>query len=279
MYCSTEQVYRATNLSEDQVSLAAVKDIIRAKSVDVDNFTNTTYWKRICSGTADSSTGSILTDDSLNLLADGYVGYYIHIYQGTGAGDIREVVENTATTITVDRDFSSDLDSTSKYRLFFSATSPYFSESIDGSGVSSLFLNTVPIHSLESVNINDTTVSVSNVYVYKDEGKLQLARNAEFPTWYSGVPQACDIALWWGVSQTNGKLPYNVERYCVVLSALSVLEAQMGGTYDTPSTYSMPEGSVTIGQAYVNIRGTYDVLMKEKADLESNKLIRYAVIL
>ena len=48
----------------------------------------------------------------------------------------------------------------------------------------------------------------------------------------------------------------------------------MGGTHNIPSTYSLPEGAVTIGQAYINIKGTWDTLMREKTALEL-KIIKY----
>ena len=50
--------------------------------------------------------------------------------------------------------------------------------------------------------------------------------------------------------------------------------AQAGGTHNIPSTYQLPEAGLTIGQAYINIRGAWDMLSKEKADLEKS-LVTY----
>jgi len=60
----------------------------------------------------------------------------------------------------------------------------------------------------------------------------------------------------------------------MVYAALKGLMAQAGGTHNIPSTYSLPEGSLTIGQAYINIKGAWDMLNKEKIDLES-KITKY----
>jgi len=49
----------------------------------------------------------------------------------------------------------------------------------------------------------------------------------------------------------------------------------MGGTHNIPSSYQLPEGSVMIGQAYVNIRGAFDVLSKERDRLEQS-IVRYS---
>ena len=41
----------------------------------------------------------------------------------------------------------------------------------------------------------------------------------------------------------------------------------MGGTYATLSTYSIPHFSASVGQAYVNIKGTLDEMHKYSKEL------------
>jgi len=96
--------------------------------------------------------------------------------------------------------------------------------------------------------------------------------DAEVSYWTSKKAQLNVISYWWGVYP----LPYEVKRLTEVYAAIMCLEAQMGGTHNIPSTYSLPEGSVTIGQAYINIKGTWDTLMREKAALEL-RIIKYSV--
>jgi hypothetical protein len=52
----------------------------------------------------------------------------------------------------------------------------------------------------------------------------------------------------------------------------------MGGTFDDLSTFSLPQFSGSIGQAYVNIKGTVDVLNKELMTLKQSVIGRYYYI-
>jgi len=63
------------------------------------------------------------------------------------------------------------------------------------------------------------------------------------------------------------RVPKLIDRLCTILTAKAILIEQVGGTYETPSMYSVAGLSVSIGQAYVNIRGAIDVLVKEEAEV------------
>jgi hypothetical protein len=52
----------------------------------------------------------------------------------------------------------------------------------------------------------------------------------------------------------------------------------MGGTFDDLSTFNLPNFSGSIGQAYVNIKGTVDVLNKEFEQLKKEVVGRYYYI-
>ncbi len=58
-------------------------------------------------------------------------------------------------------------------------------------------------------------------------------------------------------------MPTEVKRATTLLAATKALAAQIGGTYDDPSSIQMPEGSVTVGQAYINIKSGLDLLRQE----------------
>ena len=70
-------------------------------------------------GTADAdSSVSVLEDDDAEWdVAADLTGYYVRIIYGTGVGQIRKIASNTATSITVDTDFVTAPDVTSKYEV------------------------------------------------------------------------------------------------------------------------------------------------------------------
>jgi Ca2+-binding RTX toxin-like protein len=64
-------------------------------------------------------TGSTLTDTGANFgAADSLVGRVIEIIDGAGAGAKREIIGNTATTLTVSSIWGAELDSTTVYRIY-----------------------------------------------------------------------------------------------------------------------------------------------------------------
>ena len=70
------------------------------------------------SGTATGGTSTTLQDTSKSWTTNFWVNAYVAILNGTGAGQIRQVVSNTADTLTVDSAWTTTPDSTSKYIIF-----------------------------------------------------------------------------------------------------------------------------------------------------------------
>jgi hypothetical protein len=273
-YCSTSEVYAACKLDDTVVPEATVTAIIKSAEKQVDRFTYTTYWSEEDSGTATAGDDAELTDDTQSWDDNAYANMYAWIHSGTGSGQIRKISSNTSDTLTLDRDWSTNPDDTSEYRIIYAASDPYFSDSIDGTGTATFFAVNYPIRLLESLSIDDTSVTTTNVFIYTKQGKLQLSEDAEERYFLNSKPQQVDLAYWFGVYP----LPEEVKRYTIVCAAMGTLAAQTGGTYATPSTYSLPEGSVTVGQAYVNIRETFNMLKNEKEALE-RVLEKYGVIM
>jgi len=273
-----DEVYSTAGITSAEVGTDAVDLFIKSAEKHLDRYTLTTYWaisddeEDAQTGTASDGDTSTLTDSSQSWSVNAYNKYYVWIHAGTGAGQVRKISSNTATELTVSSSWSTTPDSTSQYRIFYSASTPTVDDEIDGTGSSTFYTMQYPVQELESLSINDTTVTTSYVYKYKSEGKLKLGDSAEVSYFLNTKPQQVDITYHFGVYP----IPEDAKRYCLITAALSTLASQMGGTYATPSTYSLPEGSLTIGQAYVNIRGTFDVLLKEAQILKQN-LPRYMV--
>jgi len=274
MYCTAEEVYQSTSLSESVVSRPAVEGFIHAAEEQLCRLSHTIYLINKGSSTVTSSTDSIITDSNGAWVEGSLPGYYVHISGGTGVGQVRLISANTSTTITVSDSFITTPDDTSIYRVFYSPKSPIIDTTLDGNDSPFIYLDYYPLLDVESLSVSSIDIDISSLYKYKEFGKIQLSQTSSTRLFTSYPPQALDINYSYGVMG----LPYVEKRYITLLASLKTLAAQMGGTYNTPSQYTLPEGSVTIGQAYVNIRGTFDVMTKELALVEKD-VIKYPVIM
>ncbi len=273
MYCSTSDVFRTAGITSTEISAVDVTQFILEAEEMVDRLTNTTYWSLKDKGTADAGGGNDELDDTAKAwIPDIYVDNICWIYSGTGVGQARLVTDNTKTKLTLESNWTTNPDATSLYRVIHTGKDAHqSSETYDGDETDTLFLNKYPLRILEDVEIDSVSVTPSYVYQYPEQGKLILGTSdVEVTYWSEKKAQKNVISYWWGVYP----LPLEVRRLTQIYAAIMCLEAQMGGTHNIPSTYSLPEGSVTIGQAYINIKGTWDTLMKEKANNEL-RIIKY----
>ncbi|MBU1621894.1 MAG: hypothetical protein KKF27_20815 [Gammaproteobacteria bacterium] len=74
-------------------------------------------------GTATSGAATSLTDTGKSWTVDALIGMYVTIYDGTGAGQLRAITDNTATAITV-ATWTTNPDSTSQYKILDFSESP-----------------------------------------------------------------------------------------------------------------------------------------------------------
>lgn len=275
MYCSTDDVFRTAGITSTEISADNVTQFILEAEEMVDRLTNTTYWSLKDSGTADAGAGDNELDDATKAwIPDNFVNNICWIYSGTGSGQARLITDSTATKLTVESNWTTNPDATSLYRVIHTGKDAHkSSETYEGDDTDTLFLDKYPLIILEDVTIDSTSVTTSYVYKYEGQGKLVLGTSdVEVDYWTSKKAQKNVVSYWWGVYP----LPLEARRLTQIYASIMCLEAQMGGTHNIPSTYSLPEGSVTIGQAYINIKGTWDTLMKEKANVEL-RIIKYTV--
>jgi len=280
MYCTTDEVYGTTSLTTTQVSSANVTSSIRAAEQELDRETFTTYWNVEDSGTAEAGAGDDELTETGAFAGDDFTTYahYCWIYSGTGIGQVSKVSSHTDDTLTLDRNWTTNPDATSLYRVIYSRTDPYYNSGdeipLDGNGKTYMYLDDYPIRLIEALTINSTSVTVSTLYQWPKTGKIQTGQTSEEKNFIETYPQLVDIDYWHGVFPMDDM----AQRYCIVLASLKTLMAQIGGTHNIPSTYSFPEGSVTIGQAYVNIREAWNTLDKERKELKKH-LIKYPTVL
>lgn len=271
MYCTPQDVYDACSLTEEEVSAQAVTSFIRSAEQSADRETFTTYWIPLSFGVATSSTDATLTDSTQEWTPNIFTNRIIWVYKGTGEGQVRRIESNTGTQITVDEDWEVSLDTTSRYRVIYNASDAFVGdEPIDGNGQEYQYFDPYPIVAVHSLAINESIVSPAGYYLYKKIGKLHLRGNSPTRTFSRHHPQAVDIKYWYGVYP----IPELVKRYTILMASLMTLASQMGGTFATPSTYSLPEGSVTVGQAYINIKSTFDTMLNE-LEILMKHIVRY----
>ena len=70
-------------------------------------------------GNVTSASSNTLTDSSKNWPTDQWKDYIVEIVSGTGAGQVRRIVSNTKDTLTVEPDWTTVPDSTSRYAIRF----------------------------------------------------------------------------------------------------------------------------------------------------------------
>lgn len=265
MYVTTDYVYGMAGITSTEVDSTAVENAILAAEGVVDRLTNTTYWSVENSGTASSSTDSTIVDSTQGWTPNIYINDYVWIYSGTGSGQMRTITDNDGTSLTVEEDWDTNPDTTSKYRIIHSGTNAHIENELrDGDNTNEIFTNNYPLQILEAVEIDSIEVTPSKIYQYKESGKLMLKSTAEAQVFTNKDAQLTSLTYWFGVYPISQL----VKRLTGIYASLFILQTQMGTTHNIPSTYSLPEGSVTIGQGYINIKGTWDTLMRNKEYLE-----------
>jgi len=271
MYITADEVYATAGISTAEVSEENINIFIKSSEGEVDRLTQTTYWKVEATGTASSATDDTLTLDTASWLENYYTDNYVWIYSGTGIDQVRKILSNTETTLTLEEDWDTNPDNTSKFRIVYTHSDPHVAEELrDGNDTDSLLLYRYPLIALQTLTSNSTSVTLSSVYKYKPQGKITLSSTSEVSYFTSSKAQKTTINYWYGVYP----MPEITRRLTMVYAALKSLMAQAGGTFNVPSTYALPEGSLTIGQAYINIRGAWDMLDKERKELERS-IVKY----
>ncbi len=265
-YCTYADVYRTSGIDSTVVSATDVNAQILQAEMEICRITKNIYWKTNLDSTATSGGNNTLVVSTANWGVNDYAGQYVWLYSGTGSVQIRQILSNTATTLTVDRNWTTTNPASGTYfKIFYvpSDMDPYKDEDLDGSGQRWMFLSYYPVKKIETLTIDSTTITPTYLYVYEKTGKIQLTNQAEQSYFLASYPQDISITYWYGVDH----LPQDIKRLVELRASIQILGQQMGGTYDDPSTVGLPEFNVSIGQAYINIRSTLEVLRQEYDEL------------
>ena len=278
MYVTVDDVRNSIDVPTSKISDATITQAIQWAEDEIDAFTETTYYPVEDSGTVTSATATTLVDSSKSWTVDEYINYAVYIYSGTGKGQIREITDSDSTSVTV-ATWDTTPDTTSKYIITYANK---ITETHDGKLQNYLILDKAPIVQVDTLTVNGTPVDTDNIKTYSDGGKIILTSDAEVTSFLPANSydyQNVSLTYWYGVlpKQKRGSvsLDYTISRFTCVCAAMKALAFQTGGTFDDLSTFSLPQFSGSIGQAYVNIKGTMDMLVKEYNSLKQSVIGRY----
>lgn len=262
-YVTTNDVYRTSGLTSSVVGTSDVQSYIDAAEVEICRLTRNIYYKReLDNQLATSGTNNTIVVSTASWTTNAYANMFVWVYSGTGSGQFRKILSNTGTALTVDENWSTNPDSTSYFRVFYvpSDFNPKVTDNYDGNDMIYFYLPYYPVQDVESLSVEGTSVTVDTyLYLWKKTGRIQFKSGAEVSKFSSGTPQAISVEYWYGVDY----LPQEIKRLVELNASMKVLGQQTGGTYDDPSTVGLPEMNLTIGQAYINIRGALDMLQAE----------------
>jgi len=140
-------------------------------------------------------------------------------------------------------------------------------ETIDGTGNNTLWLkngakdwiDADPVLTINTLTIDGTSVTVSEIYVYPGLSKIILKDTAEVRYFTVTKPQQVVINYTYG----HTAVPRIINKITASIAAMSALIQQIGGTFDDVTAYTLPEFTVSKGEPYTNIRETVNQLQKQ----------------
>ena len=258
-YCTAAEVKAAINYpTTGPVTDANILVNIGYAEDEIENIYKTKFGNIEITGTADGDySTTTLSDSGESFTANEYIGYVVWIYGGAGSGEYSEITANTTTKLTFSPALSVATDATSTYRILKLG---YKSETVDGTGNKTMFLNYQPLINLNSLTVDSTSVTPSTVYQYNASGRLELSTSAEVSYFANNLPQLIDLKYFYGVYP----IPQIIKRLCICIAGVRTLTAQIAGTYDDFTSVSLPGGFTgSKGEPYTNIQASLNFLQGE----------------
>jgi hypothetical protein len=263
---------------EPLVTDANITSAILDAQAEVNAKTSTVYWNIEDNGTASSGAVATLTDTSKTWTTNQFgpsaatsqVGYTLWIYGGTGAGQVREIVSNTVSALTVSPNFVTPPDNTSLYRVLPPA---HRIDTLDGSGTDLQTIMYYPVRSIYALTIDGTSVTPSTLIIEPWSGIIKLTDTSQIRYFSDRTLQLVTIDYFYGTYP----MPFEVVRYTAVLAAIKVLQQLLGARIHYYNSITLPELSGSQVDPYVRVKGMIDALEAEKAEYE--KFIRKNAIM
>jgi len=260
MFCTIQEVKEAVNFPNIDAPIDddSIQEFILQSEEEIEQIYHTNFGVVEDKGTADGDYATTTFSDSTKEWeTDGYIGYVVWIYGGTGEGQYREITDNDAHKITVSPAFTITPDATSTYRI---TKLGYRDETVDGTGTNTQFVTRQPLINLNALTIDSTDVTTSYVHQYNDSGRLILGTDAEASYFSDRDRQLVNMKYTYGVYP----MPRIIKRLCICIAGIRTLIAQTAGTYDDFTSVGLPAGfSASKGEPYMNIKAGIDYLQGE----------------
>lgn len=129
-------------------------------------------------------------------------------------------------------------------------------EEYDGDGTGDLILKNQPVNAVTALSITRdygtsyTSITTTALWV-KSGIRIALKPTAEATTFPAGTNTV-------KVSYRHGIVPDDsVKEIILLIAGMKVLAEQAGGTFNDPTSYELPEYSVSKGEPFTNIRETF----------------------
>lgn len=259
-YCTVAEVKAAIDFPATGAPIddATIQAFIDESEEEIEQIYKTKFGNIEDTKTATgSSTDTTIAVTDTPWTADDYIGYVVWVISGTNSGEYREIIANDTNTLTVSEAFTAAIDATSIFRI---TKLGYKDETIDGSGRDIQFTINQPLINLNSLTIDSTDITLSNVYQTQASGKLQLGNGSEMSYFSDREPQLVNMKYVFGVFP----MPKVIKRLCILLTSMRTLTAQIAGTYDDFANVSFPGGvSASKGEPYLNIQASLNYMQGE----------------
>lgn len=147
-------------------------------------------------------------------------------------------------------------------------------ETFDGDGTNGFILKRVgkewidadPTLTINTLTIDGESITVGELYVYPETGKVVLKDTAEVQFFAFTKPQQNVINYTFG----HTGVPRLINQTTAIVAAVFALAQQIGGTFDDVTSYSLPEFTASKGEPYTNIRETLNQLINRLKEILSN---------
>ena len=258
-WCTVQEVKDTLNwpVTGAPVSDAVLLTFIAYAQEEVELVMKTKFGNVEDSGTASAGGAATLTDATKTWTVNAYANMVVWVTGGTGAGQYRSILSNTATALTVTPAWTTPPAVASTYKIL---TLGYIEETIDGTTTDTMFVNYQPLVSLISLVIDSVVVTPSYVYQYPAPGKLVMSSQAEAQFFKRNKPQLVSLKYVYGVYP----MPLIIKRLCILMAALRALATQANGSYNSFISVQLPAGlSANRPELYIVIRSLMENMQNE----------------
>jgi len=270
-WVTAEQVRNAINFPSTgaPISDAVINEFILDAQDEIERLYKTKFGNVEDYGSITDADQASVTCGGASFTVSAFQNKVLWIAGGNGNGQYRLIQDNDETVIYTTPDF--DTIPTSGQAVILDLG--YKDETVDGNGEKFIFTEYVPLHNLISLEIDDTAVTASNVYTYKDKSMLYLGDSAEVSIFMANEPQQVNIKYVYGVYP----IPRIILRLCTIIAGMRTLVAQIAGTYDDFTNISLPGLSGSKGEPYTNIREAVTRLQTEAANITTKAYVPFVL--